>query len=77
MRDMTDEEYDALDERLTRTIPKLGRNGDGFFSGKGFQMVALDETTARLLNAKALAEHRMPSEIITSLLYENLSLSCT
>jgi hypothetical protein len=28
--DMTDEEYDALDEELTRTIPKLGPNGTGW-----------------------------------------------
>lgn len=30
--DMTDEEYDALDEELTRTIPKLGPSGTGFLS---------------------------------------------
>jgi hypothetical protein len=26
---MTDEEYDALDEELTRTVPKLGPNETG------------------------------------------------
>ena len=30
--DMTDEEYDALDEELTRTIPKLSPNGSGWLS---------------------------------------------
>jgi hypothetical protein len=68
MRDMTDEEYDALDERLTNTIPTLGPNGTGFFSRKGFQIVGLDESTAKLINAKALASRQTPSEIIASLI---------
>jgi hypothetical protein len=73
MRDMTDEEYDALDERLTRTVPTLGPNGVGFFSRKGFQTVALDEPTARILNARALASRQTPSEVIASLLRRELS----
>jgi hypothetical protein len=32
---MTDEEADALDEELTRTIPELGPNGEGFFPVRG------------------------------------------
>jgi len=40
---MTDEEYDELDELLTRTVPKLVPNGTAFFSSKGFQMIAVDE----------------------------------
>jgi hypothetical protein len=31
-KDMTDEEYDALDEELTHTVPKLGPNGTGWIS---------------------------------------------
>ena len=37
MRDMTDEEYAALDKRLTDTVPTLGPNGTGFFSAKVFK----------------------------------------
>jgi hypothetical protein len=37
MADMTDEEYDELDELLTRIIPKLGPNGTGFFQTKSFR----------------------------------------
>ena len=73
MRDMTDEEYDALDERLTKTIPTLGPNGTGFFSRKGFQVVGLDENTAKILNAKAIASRQTPSEIIASLLRKELT----
>ena len=34
MARMTDEEANALDELLTRTTPKLGPNGTGFFPVK-------------------------------------------
>ena len=72
MRDMTDEEYNALDERLTNTIPTLGPNGTGFFSRKGFQVVSLDENSAKILNAKAIASRQTPSEIIASMLRKEL-----
>ena len=32
MPDLTEEEYDALDEYWTKNTPKLGPNGTGFFS---------------------------------------------
>ncbi|WP_010259783.1 hypothetical protein, partial [Treponema primitia] len=32
--DMTDEEYDALDELLTRTTPKLSGKPGGFFTDR-------------------------------------------
>ncbi|MDR0585650.1 MAG: hypothetical protein LBG26_00250 [Treponema sp.] len=70
---MTDEEADALDKELTRTIPELGPNGEGFFSGKGRQIIAVDEGTARILNAKALATHRTPSELIAEMVREQLA----
>jgi len=74
MRDMTDDEYDALDERPTRTVPILGHTGTGFFSRKGFQVVGLDEATAKILTAKAIASRKTPSEIIASLLRKELAL---
>jgi len=73
MRDMTDEEYEALDDRLTNTVPTLGSNGTGFFSRKGFQVVGLDENTAKILNAKAIASRQTPSEIIASMLKKELT----
>jgi len=73
MAHMTDEEADTLDELLTRTTPKLGPNGIGFFSGKGYQMIALDEDTARILNAKSIATHRSPTELVAELVHEQLA----
>jgi len=73
MARMTDEEADALDELLTRTTPKLGPNGTGFFSSKGYQMIALDEDTARILNAQSIAKKQSPSEIVAELVHEQFA----
>ena len=75
MAQMTDEEANALDELLTRTTPKLGPNGAGFFSSKGYQMIALDEETARILNAQAIATRRSPAEIIAELVHKRLTVN--
>ena len=72
MHDMTEEEYAALDERLTNTVPTLGHTGKGFFSRKGFQIVGLDESTAKILNAKAIASRQTPSEIVATLIRKEL-----
>ena len=73
MRDMTEEEYAALDKRLTDTVPTLGHTGTGFFSRKSSQVVCLDENTAKILNAKAIASRKLPSEIIAALLRNELT----
>jgi hypothetical protein len=73
MAQMTEEEADALDELLTRTTPKLGPNGTGFFSRKGMSIVPLDETTARILNAQAMAVRQTPSELIASMVRQRLT----
>jgi hypothetical protein len=75
MRDMTDEEYDVLDDRLTKTVPTLGHTGTGFFSRKSSQVVCLDENTAKILNAKAIASRQTPSEIIAALLRKELTVA--
>ena len=75
MRNMTEEEYDALDERLTNTVPTLAHTGTGFFSRKGTQILCLDENTAKTLNAKAIASRKTPSEIIASMLQKELTVA--
>ena len=75
MRDMSDEEYDALDERLTNTVPTLGHTGTGFFSRKSSQVICIDEDTAKILNAKAIASRQTPSEIIASLIRKELTVT--
>ncbi|GMO66146.1 MAG: hypothetical protein Ta2A_14200 [Treponemataceae bacterium] len=52
--DMTDEEYDALDEELTRTIPKLGPNGSGWLAQRELRLLGL---------TKAAADSKNPAKI--------------
>jgi hypothetical protein len=60
MRDLTEEEYDALDERLTKADLEIDHTKKGFFSRKSSYMVFLDEDTAKLLDAKAAASNHPP-----------------
>jgi hypothetical protein len=73
MADMTDEEYDELDELLTRTVPKLGPNGTGFFSSKGFQMIAVDEPTACYLKAESQATRQTLSELVAAMVRREIA----
>ena len=68
MRDMTDEEYDALDEELTKADIKLGHTGKGFFTREGFRAIFIDEDVYEILVAKALASRQTPCEVVTSLI---------
>ena len=70
--DMTDEEYDALDEELTRTIPKLGPNGTGFLSQKEMRSLGLTNTTVNYLLAKAEANHKSLAQIIDELVHKDM-----
>jgi hypothetical protein len=73
MAEMTEEEADALDELWTKTTPKINvGGGGGFFSECKAQMVILDEQTARILNAKAMAIRQTPSELIASMIRKEL-----
>ena len=38
---MTDEEYNSLDEELTRAVPTLGPNGAGFLSQRETRLLGL------------------------------------
>ena len=68
MAEMTEEEADALDELWTKTTPKINvGTGGGFFSKHRAQTITLDEQTARLLNAKAMAARQTPSELVASM----------
>jgi hypothetical protein len=70
---MTDEEYDALDELLTRTTPVVGPNRLQDSSGKKVRLVALDSLSEDYLFTKAIADHKTPTEIIGELVREKIN----
>ena len=70
--DMTDEEYNALDELLTRTTPKL-TNIPGVFAAQRILLSSLDAVAANYIQTKAEASHRSPAQIIGELVREEIA----
>ena len=73
--DMTDEEYDALDELLTKTTPKIRKGSGGFFTERSTRMLLLDEATIRILDAQAKAVHQTPTEFVTRLIRQGIKVA--
>ena len=71
--DMTDEEYDALDEELTRTVPKLGPNGTGFLSQREMYHLGFSNMTINYLLTKARAANKSPVQLIDELISKEIA----
>ena len=73
--DMSDEEYDALDEELTRTVPKLGPNGTGFLSQREMYHMGFSNITVNYLLTKAKADHKSPVQLINEIVGKEIAVS--
>jgi hypothetical protein len=73
MPDLTEEEYDALDEYWTKNTPKVGPNGTGFVSRREARLFGIDDLSADYLLTKAIADHKTPAEIINEMVRERLT----
>jgi len=77
MPDLTDEEYDALDEYYTKNPPKLSGNGkSGFFAKqaeKGNTLIFVDDLSANWLRIKAEANNTTPEAIIRQLAFKEIA----
>jgi hypothetical protein len=75
--DLTNEEYDRLDEKWTKTTPKVGPNGSGYFSQHktAARTVTIDDFTADYLMIKAMDTHKTPAEIIGEMVKERIAAS--
>jgi hypothetical protein len=71
--DMTDEEYDALDELLTRTTPRVDLTKPGVFARQKGMLIAVDSVSAAYLRAKAEAAHTTPAQIIGEMVRERIA----
>ena len=68
MPDLTNEEYDALDEYWTKHTPKVSGNGkSGFFAKHTGQVVFIDSLSADWLRIKAAAKNTTTEAIIGQL----------
>ena len=71
--DMTDEEYDALDEELTRNPPRIISNGSDWLSMREIRISGLKNTTVQYLLTKAEATGKSPIQIIDALVSKELA----
>jgi len=65
---LTDEEADALDKLLTKTIPATNPNIQGPFIKNCNKIIILDRFSAEYLRAKMLATKQTPAEQIHSMI---------
>ena len=70
--DMTDEEYDALDEEMTKADLRL-TEVVGPFTRQKQLLDALDEVSANYIKAKAEEFHKLPTAIIRDMVREKIA----
>jgi len=74
MADLTEEEYDALDEYYTKNPPEVSGNGKtGFFMQHKGNIIIVNDTTATYLRVKADVVHKTPSEIVDEMVQEKIA----
>jgi hypothetical protein len=71
--DMTDDEYDALDEELTRNPPRIISNGSDWLSLREIRISGLKNMTIQYLLTKAKAANKSPVQIIDELVSEKIA----
>ena len=75
MPDLTEEEYDALDEKWTKNPPTPGPNGTGFFAQRkaAARSITVDSFTADYLLTMAIADNKTPADIISEMVRERIA----
>jgi hypothetical protein len=71
--DLTDEEYDALDEELTRTVPKLGPAGSDWLAQRELRLMGFSKLSMDYLLTKAEATCQTPAQIIDDLVRKEIA----
>jgi len=73
MADMTDEEYDALDERWTKTTPKVNFSRPGVFARQRALLEVLDKVSASYIITRAEATNQTPAQIISKMVRQEIT----
>jgi len=70
---MTEEEAEALDEELTRTVPKVDFSKPDIFIQQREFLKLLNPTAADYIMTRALATHKTPAQIIGELVDQKIA----
>ena len=77
MADLTEEEYNALDEYYTKNPPQIdpAKRGTGFFTRRTLKArtITVDNLSVAYLTTKAIADHKTPADIISEMVQERLA----
>jgi hypothetical protein len=73
MGEMTEKEYDALDEDITKAMPNLKSGVGGMFMRQRELLKTLDDVSANYIRTRAEATNRLPSQIIGELVRKELA----
>ena len=74
MADLTEEEYDALDDYYTKNPPKVSGDGkSGFFMKHKGHVIIINDVSAAYLRARADAVHKTPSELVDEMIHEKIA----
>jgi hypothetical protein len=71
---MTEEEADALDEELTRAIPRVDFSKPDIFIRQRELLNMLNPTAADYIMTRALATHQTPAQVIGELVVEKIAM---
>jgi hypothetical protein len=75
MNDLTEKEYDELDELLTKTTPRVKANGTGFVSRREVRLMGLSNLSVDYLLTRSEATKKTPAQIIDDLVREKIVAS--
>ena len=77
MPDLTDEEYEALEEQVMKNPPKVSGSGTGGFIARhqSDTLVFLDHVSATWLRVQSEVTHMSQTEIIGELVREKIAAS--
>ena len=77
MSDLTETEYEALDEHYTKNPPEINpsKKGTGFFTRRtaAARTITVDSLSADYLTIKAMALQKTPAEIISELVQREIA----
>ena len=73
MLSLTDEEYDALDEEMTKRDLKLNFSKPGISARQEMLLKALDEVSANYIRAKSEELQKIPTKIVAEMIREKMA----
>ncbi|GHV82612.1 hypothetical protein AGMMS49991_11700 [Spirochaetia bacterium] len=79
MAELTEKDYDTLDEEFTNNPPKIdpNRKGTGYFTRQKSmgRSITIDSLSADYLTTKAIATHKTPAQIVGEMVRERIAAS--